>query len=156
MSLSGMISLGARLWRTLARNQGLFFQRKPRSRRSSNEVAPSARGGGGARDLRSRFVANRGFRPAPAEVAISSRRAAYCGLPPGVASADMVRSRLISGWRSFVEPVAMLRIPVLCGAAGHSQTGVSSAKFGYRRGIAKGVTIPLAAFFAYFLSHHRK
>ncbi len=25
-----------------------------------------------------------------------------------------------------------------------------------RRGLAKGVTIPLAAIFAYFLSHHRK
>ena len=25
-----------------------------------------------------------------------------------------------------------------------------------KRGLAKGVTIPLAAFFAYFLSHHRK
>ncbi len=33
----------------------VLFQRRPRSRRSSNEVAPSAGGGGGARDLRSRF-----------------------------------------------------------------------------------------------------
>ncbi len=47
--------MGARLLRIFARSQGLFFQRRPRSRRSSNEVAPSAGGGGGARDLRSRF-----------------------------------------------------------------------------------------------------
>ncbi len=33
----------------------VLFRRRPRSRRSSNEVAPSAGGGGGARDLRSRF-----------------------------------------------------------------------------------------------------
>ena len=39
----------------------VVFQRRPRSRRSSNEVAPSAGGGGGARDRRSRFVANRRF-----------------------------------------------------------------------------------------------
>ena len=43
------------------------------------------------------------------------------------------------------------------GAARHSKTGAFSAKFGpFRRGLAKGVTIPLAAIFAYFLSHHRK
>ncbi len=47
--------MGARLLRIFARSQGLFFQRRPRSRRSSNEVAPSAGGGGGARDRRSRF-----------------------------------------------------------------------------------------------------
>ena len=33
----------------------VLFRRRPRSRRSSNEVAPSAGGGGGARDRRSRF-----------------------------------------------------------------------------------------------------
>ena len=38
------------------------------------------------------------------------------------------------------------------GAARHAKTGFFSAKFGpFRRGLAKG-----AAFFAYFLSHHRK
>ena len=42
------------------------------------------------------------------------------------------------------------------GAARHTKTGFFSAKLGPFRGLAKGVTIPLAAFFAYFLSHHRK
>ena len=43
------------------------------------------------------------------------------------------------------------------GAARHTKTGFFSAKFGpFRRGIAKEVTIPLAAFFAYFLPHSRK
>ena len=37
------------------------------------------------------------------------------------------------------------------------KTGFFSAKFGpFWQGLAKGVTIPLAAIFAYFLSHHRK
>ncbi len=37
----------------------------------------------------------------------------------------------------------MFCIAVLCGAAGHSQTGVSSAKFEqFRRGLAKGAESP--------------
>ena len=51
----------------------VLFRRRPRSRRSSNEVAPSAGGGGGARDLRSRFSSSSPVRR-------------------GVASADIVRS----------------------------------------------------------------
>ncbi len=61
-----MISQGARAM-TVGRD---CFQRRPRSRRSSNEVAPSAGGGGGARDLRSRFSSSSPVRRGVASAAI--------------------------------------------------------------------------------------
>ncbi len=57
----------------------VLFRSRPRSRRSSNEVAPSAGGGGGARDRRSRFSSSSPVRR-------------------GVASAVIVRSRPSFGW----------------------------------------------------------
>ena len=124
------------------------FQRRPRSRRSSNEVAPSAGGGGGARDLRSRFSSS-----SPVRRVASVRK--------GEIPAELRTE-------NFAEPFAMLCIAGLCGAAGHSNRGFAEPQGGGRKvefseragqktvGVSQGGEDPLAAFFAYFLSHHRK
>ncbi len=66
------------------------------------------------------------------------------------------------------EKIATRRVAVLCGAAGHSNRGFAEPQGGGRRaelseragqktvGDGQGGEDPLAAFFAYFLSHHRK
>ena len=79
------------------------FQRRPRSRRSSNEVAPSAGGGGGARDRRSRFSSSSPVRR--------------------VVSAVIGRSRPSLGRRFFLSPLRCSASPALSVPLG-TPTGV--------------------------------
>ena len=81
----------------------VVFQRRPRSRRSSNEVAPSAGGGGGARDLRSRFSSSSPVRR--------------------VVSAVIGRSRPSLGRRFFLSPLRCSASPALSVPLG-TPTGV--------------------------------
>ena len=95
---------------SLARGQRpwgeVLFRRRPRSRRSSNEVAPSAWGGGGARDLRSRFSSS-----SPARRVASVRK--------GEILAELRTE-------NFAEPFAMLRIAGLSAQAAKRPRGVGA------------------------------
>ena len=88
----------------------VLFRRRPRSRRSSNKVAPSAGGGGGARDLRSRFSSS-----SPVRRVVSAAR--LCE------AAVQGEKRVSLSRRSFIEPLAMLRIAGLCAQAQSASGG---------------------------------
>ena len=110
-------------------------------------VARAARGGGDSRDRRSRFVANRGFRPAPAglseQMPVFECRAAPEPADGGRLAPPLVGARGVSAGRParhreilaelWAEPVAMLRIAGLCGAAGHSNRGFAQPQGGGRK-----------------------
>ena len=110
-------------------------------------VARAARGGGDSRDRRSRFVANRGFRPAPAglseQMPVFECRAAPEPADGGRLAPPLVGARGVSAGRParhreilaelWAEPVAMLRIAGLCGAAGHSNRGFAEPQRGGRK-----------------------
>ena len=129
----------------------VLFRSRPRSRRSSNEVAPSAGGGGGARDRRSRFSSS-----SPV------RRGGDGGRRREISAEFRGGKHLLSKLRFAELPAPSvplgtrrLELALQSTAGGGPQEGL--AKFGqFRWGLAKGVGIPLAAIFAYFLSHHRK
>ena len=92
-------------------------------------------------------------------------------LPGSCAERHRARGRMFSPMicnRSASRGIVIRRIAGLCGAAGHSNRGFAQLQGGGRRaelsemagqktvGVSQGGEAPLAAFFAYFLSHHRK
>ncbi len=108
----------------------VLFRSRPRSRRSSNEVAPSAGGGGGARDRRSRFSSS-----SPVRRGATGRTFSVDGLQPGVKL-----NNCDSKSRSGQPPPPRAGL----GAARHPKIGACFAKHRWRwpaRGLGQVRTI---------------